>query len=453
MEGEGFMGTQQTNLSVLMLPWLAHGHVSPFLELAKNLAEKNFYVSLCSTPINLSSIKEKITHKYSVSIQLVELHLPDSPELPPHYHTTNGLPAHLASTLKDAFEMASHNFDNIVKTLKPDLLIYDFNQPWAAAIASSHNVPAVQFLTSGAAIASFAFHMLKMGGEKFPFPEIHLRGYESLMIREAVSTPEDHVKDKYRFLEALERSCGIVLIKTLREIEGKYIDYLSVLAEKKLVPLGPLVQDPVSQDEHKGIVQWLDKKKKNSTVFVSFGSEYFLSKEEMEEVAHGLEISMVNFIWVVRFPKGEKIRVEDALPEGFFGRVGERGRVVEGWAPQVKIIGHQGTGGFVSHCGWSSIMESMKFGVPIIAIPMHIDQPLNARVVEEVGVGVEVVRDNNGKLQREEIAQVIRKVVVEENGEGVRSKAREVSDKFKMKGEEEIEVVVEEPQKLCKKKN
>ncbi|CAK9137496.1 unnamed protein product [Ilex paraguariensis] len=415
------MGTQQASLSVLMLPWLAHGHISPFLELAKKLAERNFYLSLCSTPINHSSIKERITHKYSLFIQLVELHLPDSPDLPPHYHTNNGLPAHLASTLKDAFEMASHNFDNIVKTLKPDLLIYDFNQQWAAAIASSHNVPAVQFLTNGAATTSFLLNMLKMGGEKFPFQEIHLRGYESLMIRDAVSTPEDHVKDKYRFLEALERSCDIVLIKILREIEGKYIDYLSVLAEKKLVPLGPLVEDPVSQDEHKDIMQWLDKKNKYSTVFVSFGRE--------------------------------KIRVEDALPEGFFGRVGERGWVVEGWAPQVKIIGHHGTGGFVSHCGWSSVMESMKFGVPIIAIPMHIDQPLNSRVAEEVGVGVEVVRDNNGKLHREEIAQVIRKVVVEENGEGVRRKAREMSEKFKMKGEEGIEVVVEELLKLCKKKN
>ncbi|CAK9165851.1 unnamed protein product [Ilex paraguariensis] len=447
------MGTPQASLNVLMFPWLAHGHISPFLELAKKLAHKNFHVSLCSTPINLSSIKEKITHKYSLSIQLVELHLPDSPELPPHYHTTNGLPAHLASKLKDAFEMASQNFDNIFKTLKPDLLIYDVNQPWAAAIASSHNVPAVQFLTSGAATASFSLHMLKMGDEKFPFPEIHIRGYESLMTRGAVSTPEDLFKDRYRFLEALERSCNIVLIKTVRELEEKYIDYLSVLAEKKLVPLGPLVQDPVSQDEHKDIMQWLDKKNKYSTVFVSFGSEYFLSKEEMEEVAHGLEISMVNFIWVVRFPKGEKIRVEDALPEGFFERVGERGKVVEGWAPQAKIIGHLSTGGFVSHCGWSSIMESMKFGVPIIAIPMHIDQPLNATVLEEVGVGVEVVRDNNGKLQREEIAHVIRKVVVEENGEGVRRKAREVSETFKMKGEEEIEVVVEELLQLCKKKN
>ncbi|RVW86828.1 Cyanidin-3-O-glucoside 2-O-glucuronosyltransferase [Vitis vinifera] len=64
--------------------------------------------------------------------------------------------------------------------------------------------------------------------------------------------------------------------------------------------------------------------------------------------------------------------------------------VVEGWAPQKKILGHTSIGGFVSHCGWSSIMESIKFGVPIVAIPMQIDQPFNAKLLEAVGVGVEV---------------------------------------------------------------
>lgn len=37
------------------------------------------------------------------------------------------------------------------------------------------------------------------------------------------------------------------------------------------------------------------------SVFLSFGSECFLSKEEMEEMARGLELSCVNFIWVVRY--------------------------------------------------------------------------------------------------------------------------------------------------------
>ena len=239
------------------------------------------------------------------------------------------------------------------------------------------------------------------------------------------------------------------MIKNFRELEGKYIDLLSSLIEKKVVPVGPLVEDLVCEDEKAKTIDWLDKKKGSSTVFVSFGSEYFLSKEEMEEIAHGIELRKVDFIWVVMFPVGEKIKLEEALLEGFLERVGERGIVVEDWAPQAKILRHSSIGGFMSHCGWSSMIESIKFGVPIIAIPMQLDQPLNARVVEEVGVGMEVKRDRDGKLERVEVATVIREVVIGIIGESIRRRAREMTDNLRKKGEEEIEVVVDELDKLC----
>ncbi|XP_059669660.1 UDP-glucosyltransferase 29-like [Cornus florida] len=440
--------------SVLMLPWLAHGHISPFLELAKKLAKRNFFIYLCSTPTNLTSIKKRLTENESLSIQLVELHLPSLPDLPPHYHTTNGLPTHLMTTLKQAFELSSPNFSNILKTLKPDLLIYDFNQPWASSIASSHNIPSVQFIIFGSAFISFVLHMINNPSLQFPFPAIYLREPERPAFRGLIDASANEVTDGERFLQALQQSCNVVLIKSLsREIERKYLDYFSVLANKKIVSLGPLVQDPVNiEDECIEIMQWLDKKDESCSVFVCFGSEYFLSREEMEELAHGLELSKVNFIWVVRFPMGERIRVEEALPEGYLERVGGRGMVIEGWAPQAKILGHPSTGGFVSHCGWSSVMESIKFGVPIIAMPMHIDQPLNARFVEEIGVGVEVKRGSNERLEREEIAKVIRKVVVDKNGENIRSKAREMREHIRLKGEEEIDGVAEEFIQLCKQK-
>jgi UDP:flavonoid glycosyltransferase YjiC (YdhE family) len=127
--------------------------------------------------------------------------------------------------------------------------------------------------------------------------------------------------------------------------------------------------------------------------------------------------------------------------------------VVEGWAPQTKILEHPSIGGFVSHCGWSSVMESMKLGVPIIAVPMQLDQPINARLVAEVGVGVEVKRDANGKLERGKVAKVIREVVEEKAGEGVRRKAKELKEKIREKGEEEIDGVVQELVQLCRRKN
>ena len=262
----------------------------------------------------------------------------------------------------------------------------------------------------------------------------------------------NNMKDEERAAECLKQSSNVILIKTFREMEGKYIDYISALSEKKLIPVGPLVADSTEEFENAAIIDWLNKKDKLSAVLVSFGSEYFMSKEEMEEMAHGLELSRVSFIWVVRILQGNKINnAEEALPEGYMRRVGERGMVVEGWAPQKKILGHTSIGGFVSHCGWSSIMESIKFGVPIVAIPMQIDQPFNAKLLEAVGVGVEVKRNEDRRLEREEIARVIKEVVVEKSGENVRRKVREMSENMRKKADEEIAEVAEELVRLRKR--
>lgn len=68
---------------------------------------------------------------------------------------------------------------------------------------------------------------------------------------------------------------------------------------KKYVAVGPLVQEPTPDDEHHDheILSWLDKKERRSTVLFWFGSEFSLTKEEICEVAHELELSKVNFIY------------------------------------------------------------------------------------------------------------------------------------------------------------
>lgn len=96
------------------------------------------------------------------------------------------------------------------------------------------------------------------------------------------------------------------------------MDYVSHLTRKKIVPVGPLVRDPIDEEEEaEQIIEWLDKKQRSSTVFVSFGTEYFLSNEETKEIAHGLELSKVNFVWVIRFHMGDENSIEKALPIGF----------------------------------------------------------------------------------------------------------------------------------------
>ncbi|XP_019191653.1 PREDICTED: beta-D-glucosyl crocetin beta-1,6-glucosyltransferase-like [Ipomoea nil] len=445
------MGTETmaTRRSVVMFPWLAYGHITPFVGLAKNLADRGFLVHLCSTPDNLNSIKNNIPQSYSQSIRLLELHLPESPDLPPHYQTTNGLPLHLHDALKKVLKMAEPDFTELLKTLNPDLLIHDVVNLWAEKVALSLNIPSVRFFTASAAMCSYFTHMLTNPGAEYPFPALRLRQYEQTKTRELMNQETRNFKRE----ETLDTPANqaMMLVNSSREVEGKYIDYLSELMKSKVVSIGTTFQAPPPVDHETELTDWLARKPASSTVFVSFGSEYFLRKEDLEEIAYGLEISGVNFIWVLRFPKGEEISVEEALPKGFLERIGERGRMVEGWAPQAKILGHRSTGGFVSHCGWNSIMESLNLGVPIIAMPMHLDQPMNARLMVEIGAAVEVERDEKGKLHREEMAAALRETVGGENGEKLKRNVKRISENLRLAGNREMDAVVAELEKLCNK--
>ncbi|KAI6669284.1 hypothetical protein NL676_004169 [Syzygium grande] len=176
----------------------------------------------------------------------------------------------------------------------------------------------------------------------------------------------------------------------------------------------------------------------------------------MTEIAHGLEASKVNFVWVVRFHDGEGDAATNSrshLPDGFLKRVAGQGLALKEWAPQAAILQHLSIGWFMSHCGWSLVMESMRFGVPIITMPMQFDQPVNARVVEEVSAGMEVRRDKVGTIQSTEVARSIRNVTVDKVGERVRQRAREMRGIMRRKDDEEVDGAVDELLQVCRKRN
>ncbi|KAF3673413.1 Beta-D-glucosyl crocetin beta-1,6-glucosyltransferase, partial [Capsicum annuum] len=449
------MATEVTELRktlrVLMFPFLAYGHITPFLDLSKKLEDRGFLICLCSTPINLKSTKPKIPEKYSDSIQLVELHLAELPELPPHYHTTNGLPPHLNHTLQKALKMSKPNFAKILQNLKPDLVIYDVLQQWAENVANEQNIPAVRLGISGAAAVSYFFNLVRKQGVGFPFHAIYLRKIEQVKMRKmSAKYAKDKQPDDVDVF--VDGNTKIILMSTSRTIDAKYIDFLSEVSNWKVFPVGPPVQDPITSDVDKvEVIDWLGTKDENSTVFVSFGSEHFLSREDMEEMAFGLELSNVNFIWVARFPMGEEQNLEDALPKGFLKRIGDRGRVLDKFAPQPRILNHPSTGGFISHCGWNSVMESIDFGVPIIAVPIRNDQPINARLMVELGVAVEIVRDDDGKIHQGKITETLRDVITGKTGENLRAKVRDISKNLKSIRGKEMDVAASELIQLCKK--
>ncbi|KAM3392043.1 hypothetical protein ACQJBY_013273 [Aegilops geniculata] len=430
---------ESERMRVVMFPWLAHGHINPYLELAKRLTARasdnhvDVVVHLVSTPANLASL----AHHQTDRIKLVELHLPVLPDLPPALHTTKGLPARLMPVLKRACDLAAPRFGALLDELGPDILVYDFIQPWAPLEAEARGVPAVHFATCGAAAKAFFAHCLKTDRHPsaFPFETISLGSvdadakYTAMLAARQDSTAL--VPERDRVPLSLERSSGFVAIKSCADIEGKYMDYLSQLLGKEVVPTGPLLVDSGGSEEERDggrIMLWLDAKEPGTVALVSFGSEYFMSERQMAQMSRGLELSGVPFLWVVRFPNAEDEArgAARSMPPGF---APARGLVVEGWAPQRRILSHPSCGAFLTHCGWSSVLESMAAGVPMVALPLHIDQPLNANVALEVGAAAARVKQEQfGEFQAEDVAQAVCVAVNGEEGQAASRRAKELQE-------------------------
>ncbi|EPS71335.1 hypothetical protein M569_03424 [Genlisea aurea] len=441
---------------ILLFPWLAHGHVSPFFQLAERLSKRNFKTYVCSTPVNLASIRLPADS----SVQLVELRMDSSAELPPELHTTRNLPPHLMLNLMQGFQACGPSLSEILISLKPDLLVYDFLQPFAAKLAAAVGIPSVFFAMMGAAYFSY-YHQIYTSGSAggYPFDAMDLFEDDVYDPRMIDSLLEGVVENEFQ-CGSFKLSTEIVLIKSYGNMESKYLNHLSKLSNKRLVLTGPLmakeshnVADGEITDE---IMNWLDRKTKFSTVYINFGSECYLSAEQIREIANGLEISKANFLWVMRFRDSDGvISPAEALPEGFLERTQGRGMVLAKWVPQVRILVHESVAAFLSHCGWSSVTESLYLGVPIMAMPMQLaDRAVNAALVVESGVGVKIERKAGQIYGGEAIAKCINEAICDEAVyRKLKNRAAELSEEIREKEEGQINGVVEELRELCVKRN
>lgn len=78
-------------------------------------------------------------------------------------------------------------------------------------------------------------------------------------------------KGKEKTRPRWEQLSDVILIRSCKDIQGKFIDFLSSLTKKIVIPVGPLMGD---EDANTGteteMVEWLDKKDKASAVFFLF---------------------------------------------------------------------------------------------------------------------------------------------------------------------------------------
>lgn len=246
-----------------------------------------------------------------------------------------------------------------------------------------------------------------------------------------------------------------ILVNTFLELEGHAVKSFANSEIPSVYPVGPILDlkgdaHVGSSDDRQGedLICWLDDQPPASVVFLCFGSMGSFSEDQVREIACALEQCGYRFVWSLRRPppKGKMgypsdyTNPEAALPEGFLERMATVGRVI-GWAPQVAVLAHPAVGGFVSHCGWNSILESLWYGVPVATWPLYSEQQFNAfEMVRELGLSVEIRMDYRRDVRAEsesmvcadEIERGLKSLMESGNEMEMRKKVKEMKAKCRM---------------------
>ncbi|CAA3011894.1 UDP-rhamnose:rhamnosyltransferase 1 [Olea europaea subsp. europaea] len=436
-----------SKLHVVMFPWLAFGHIIPFFELSKFIAQKGHKISFVSTPRNIDRLPKIPSHLVS-SITLVKIPLPKVEGLPESAEATMDIRNEDIPYLKKAFDGMETELTRFLENSLPDWVLYDFAPHWLPPVAARLEISRAFFMIINAwFLAFFGPSEILINGsderkkaEEFMIPpkwvrfetKVAYRRYEANWIVASTQKNDSGVSDIYRGGNVIHGS-EVIFIRHCNEFEPDWLKLLEELHHKPVIPVG-LMPPQVEEDDSQSWVSiktWLDDQNIQSVVYVALGSEVTPSQDQIYELALGLELSDVPFFWALRKPSGSDDSYSEILPDGFEERVKGRGMVWKSWAPQLKILSHDSVGAFLTHCGWSSFIEGLSFGHPLIALPFLADQGLNARIIADKQVGIEVPKnEEDGSYTKNNVSDSIKLVMVANEGKQFRDKAKEMSEIF-----------------------
>ncbi|KAL7086801.1 hypothetical protein ACP275_13G023900 [Erythranthe tilingii] len=319
-------------------------------------------------------------------------------------------------------------------------------------VADGFNVPSYVFFPCSAASLGLMFHLQSMNDDHGQEPAVYkdtdavvsvptyvnpvpARVWPDLVFRKGNGDYFLNLMRKFRHAKG-------IIVNTFLEFEPHAVSSLS--RDEKIPPVYPI--GPIIQEENDAndeiVIGWLNEQPDSSVVFLCFGSKGSFDSDQVKEIAVALENCGSRFLWSLRKPPpkekfefpGEYEDPGEVLPEGFLERTVGIGKVV-GWAPQMAVLSHPAVGGFVSHCGWNSTLESVWCGVPMAVWPLAAEQQANAfQLVREFGMAVEIKmdyrKDSNMIVDAEIIGKAIERLMDPENG--IRSKVKALKEKSRL---------------------
>ncbi|CAN4118473.1 unnamed protein product [Withania somnifera] len=441
-KSNGQISVRNAQVAVVMVPLPAQGHLNQLLHLSRLITSYNIPVHYVGAATHIRQAKFRV-HGFdpvtAKNLHFYELPTPPSENPPPNPNASTKFPNHLIPSFYETIHLREPVCSLVRQLLGANhrkvIVIYDSMMTWVV-----QDVPAIPNAQCYRFNSISAFHTFSYIWESRGKPfQAGTEIFEDIPSIENCSTPELwELWNKQQSLEG-KISSG-ELFNSSRVIESLYLDLVAKeingLNLWAIGPFNPLLLTEQHKDSTKRhqTLDWLDKQEPDSVIYVSFGSSTSLSSEEIEQLAIGLEKSVQKFVWALRdADKGDIFAGEERrarLPEGYEERLKGRGIIVRDWAPQLEILEHPSTGGFMSHCGWNSCMESISMGVPIAAWPMHSDQPRNAQLVTKflkIGLNVRHWAHGDELVTSQTIENVVRTLMASPDGDEMRKRASELS--------------------------
>ncbi|KAI3470207.1 hypothetical protein Pfo_026870 [Paulownia fortunei] len=436
------------NIALLPPPGFL-GHLIPFIELAKKLVFQHDCTVTLIIPDDGTPMKPQKSLLQSIPTTISPVFLPpvSTDDLPEHINAEVLLPIRIIRSLPALRDTLS----SLRELGTPAAaLVVDYFAPYAIDVAREFGIPAYIFHVVAASELSLSMDLPKLDESctsqyrDLPDP-IKLPGSIVLRPEDLPDSMKDRKSEVHKWILDLCKKKLLadgILVNSFLELEIEAFQDLELRRPgiPPVYPVGPLIRTGLEteSDQRSECLKWLNNQPPESVLFVSFGSGGTLSVDQFNELALGLEMSEQRFLWVVRSPQ-ENVAAAylntssivkdplDFLPEGFLERTNGRGLVVASWAPQIQVLSHISTGGFVTHCGWNSILESVVFGVPLIAWPLCFEHKMNAVFLTDgLKAAIRVKENENGVVERGHVSELVKQLMEGEEGKQIRNRMMDV---------------------------
>ncbi|XP_057863927.2 LOW QUALITY PROTEIN: linamarin synthase 2 [Cryptomeria japonica] len=458
---------EMNGLHAVIVPYPAQGTINPLINLAHLLSSRGVFITFVNTEWShrcMSKAADKDNDDHNSTSTFRFLSIPDG--LPPDHGRLSNPAEHIIA-IENLGPVLEHHLRCGLPEGAPPItcIIAESFMSCTLQVANNMGVPRVIFwpMCAASSIAQCNSNLLLSRGH-IPVKVEELKREDKVITCLPGNLPPLLPSDLCSFYRTTDTSnvyfqwflresqfqskADYVLVNTFDELEApQTVSALSCNGCPALA-VGPVFlpnflegKDLCKQasllEQDESCLKWLDTQQPDSVIYVSFGSLAVSSNEQLEELAVGLEKSEHPFLWVLRMDIARGTPA--TLPEGFEERTKDRGVIVK-WAPQVKVLSHTSVGGFLTHCGWNSTLESMSMGIPMLGWPHFSDQFLDCRFCKDVwkiGIDLEGVDvGENVVVRREEIEKGVRRLMEGKEAEELRKRGMELKEAaFKAVGE------------------